>query len=86
MNVEPNKHEIECLTWRAEHDGRINAWWEEQRHINTSIQRSIKQLDLEVNERISALGIRVSAIEKKIIWVVALTTLIAQLSMGYFFK
>lgn len=76
------RHEIECIAWRAEHDGWVKTEWKAQHLLNQSTSR---RFDL-VDTKFSAMGIRISAIEKKVVWVVAITTLFAQLLVGYFFK
>lgn len=44
--------------WEAEHDGRINAWWEAQHDWNGKIEKWQHTI-----------GARMSAIERKIMWV-----------------
>ncbi len=42
-------------TWRAEHDGRINAYWEAQFKLNT-----------ETHHALESLRIRITAVEKRV--------------------
>ena len=32
---------LEMLRWQAEHDGRINAWWEQQFKLNTDLMTRV---------------------------------------------
>lgn len=47
----------ECVRWRAEHDGRINAWWEAQRTWNA-----------KTDQKMHNFGVKLSALEKKVIF------------------
>lgn len=48
----------ETVRWQAEHDGRINAWWEAQRAWN-----------MKVDTKLHTLSVKLTALEKKIIFV-----------------
>lgn len=43
--------------WQAEHDGRINAWWENQRNWNSRVE-----------VKMCRASDRLSALEKKVMW------------------
>ncbi len=44
--------------WAAEHDGRINAWWEAQHQWNAKAEA-----------RMDTFSLRLLAIEKRMMWV-----------------
>jgi len=48
----------DTVRWQAEHDGRINAWWEAQREWN-----------MKVDTKLHTLSFRLTALERKIIFV-----------------
>jgi len=55
---EDMEKELEAIKlWVAEHDGRIEAWWVNQRSWNEKVE-----------ERLSDLTIRLSAVEKRMMW------------------
>ena len=47
----------ESAEWRAEHDGRINAWWEAQRVWNDKLEA-----------RMNTYSKRLSAVEKRMVF------------------
>ena len=51
--------------WIAEHDGRINAWWFAQREWNDRHDTKCQ----DTRDKIGALNVRLTAIEKRIIYV-----------------
>ncbi len=76
------QHEIECIAWRSNHDGWVKTEWRQQHLFNESIQRRFEAMD----DKFVAIGIRFSALEKKVVWVIAITTIIAQVGAAYFFR
>jgi hypothetical protein len=45
-------------TWRAEHDGRINAYWEQQFRLNAKLEAMMTSFDK-----------RLTAVERRVFWV-----------------
>lgn len=39
------KDHLVCSKWQAEHDGRINAWWEAQHAWNARVDSSVQALE-----------------------------------------
>ena len=50
--------EEEWKQWAAEHDGRINAWWEAQHDWNAKVEARITVLE----KRVTAIEIRIAMI------------------------
>ncbi len=55
--------------WEAEHDGRTNAWWDAQRSWNGTCDTWQH-----------AIGIRMSAIERKIMWIAGFAAAVGALA------
>jgi len=45
----------ECERWRAEHDGRINAWWEAQHRWNADVESLIDRYEKRIHKMESSL-------------------------------
>lgn len=58
--VRPTKVEKieDILAWIQDHDGRIDAWWEAQHRTNERME-----------SRLDGLSRRMTAVEKKIMWI-----------------
>jgi len=39
---------IDVQRWQAEHDGRINAWWEQQFRVNQSFEKRLVAVERKV--------------------------------------
>ena len=37
-----------CHRWQAEHDGRIDAWWEAQHTFNPRLEERVSKLEFRV--------------------------------------
>ena len=65
----------DCRMWIAEHHGRTEAWWVQQRALNVKTEASLEQLTL-----------RISSIEKRMMWIAgfaaAVGSLLGNLIMG----
>ncbi len=55
------------LLWIAEHDGRIDAWWEQQKDWNRSFEK-------EVRSKQQGFELRLSAVEKRMIYVAGIAS------------
>ena len=55
------------LLWIAEHDGRIDAWWEEQKRWNRDFEK-------EVRIQQHGFELRLSAVEKRMIYVAGIAS------------
>jgi len=64
--------------WINEHDGRISAWWDEQRRINAHVDArcdratcSGRELTKEIHARVDTVSARLGALERRVIWLTA---------------
>ena len=80
MTEEYSQHEIECIAWRSEHDGWVKTEWRQQHLLNKTIERRFEDMD----NKFVAVGVRISALEKRVVWVIAVTTLLVQVASRYF--
>ena len=76
MAIPDQPTDIESIRmWIAEHDGRIEAWWVQQREWNNRME-----------ERMETLTHRVSSVEKRMMWIAgafaAIGSLAGQLLTG----
>ena len=61
-------------TWIAEHDGRINAFWDEQHRWNTT-----------TDSRLDNFSKRLSVLERRVMWIVGAGAVAGSLA-GQFFR
>jgi hypothetical protein len=61
--------------WISEHDGRINAWWATQHQWNKDHAMENRAEREKVAKSISDVGLRMTALEKKVAVIVAIAAL-----------
>ena len=62
-SARPIPTDVQGITvWIAEHDGRIDAWWDEQKRWNLAFEK-------EVRTQHHGFELRLSAVEKRMIYV-----------------
>ena len=54
----PDCNNAGCVRWMAEHDGRINAWWTQQREWN-----------LKMEQKVDKHSLRLGALERKVLFI-----------------
>jgi hypothetical protein len=59
-------------SWIAEHDGRINAWWEAQREWNTQNDAS----HVRIGSRLDDLRQRIESLERRVVYAAGFATAI----------
>lgn len=55
--------------WIAEHDGRINAWWESQHQWNAREESRRLAREGELSDRIDRISDRVHSLERRVVYV-----------------
>ena len=66
------------LLWIAEHDGRIDAWWEEQKRWNRDFEKEVRTTQ-------HGFELRLSAVEKRMIYVAGIASGVGSIlgTVGY---
>jgi len=69
------KNDEDIKAWIYEHDARIDAWWVEQRNLNTDITKEL-----------AAMGARLSTLERKVIFWSGGAAVVGSLIGAFLFK
>ena len=78
------QHDLECIAWRAEHNGWVKTEWRQQHLLNEMIERRFRAMNKEMDDKFTAVGLRISILEKRVVWVIAVTTILVQVASRYF--